>query len=143
VITGVLGVLAMTSEYSSGLIRVTFAAVPRRSLVLGAKAFIWGLAFLVLGEIAVFASFLLGIAVLRSSVPHPWRSTRCCCCWRPGAGCWSAAMRDRPLPPLWRFPGQIKALQGHEFAAPVTGRTEYFGRLPVGGYRLFGPVQLT
>ena len=71
VITGVLGVLAMTSEYSSGLIRVTFAAVPRRSLVLGAKAFVWGLAFLVLGEIAVFASFLLGIAVLRSSVPHP------------------------------------------------------------------------
>jgi len=52
VITGVLGVLAMTSEYSSGLIRVTFAAVPRRSLVLGAKAFTWGLTF-------------------RSSVPHP------------------------------------------------------------------------
>jgi hypothetical protein len=71
VITGVLGVLAMTSEYSSGLIRVTFAAVPRRSLVLAAKAFTWGLAFLVLGEIAVFASFLLGIAMLRSSVPHP------------------------------------------------------------------------
>ena len=71
VIAGVLGVLAMTSEYSSGLIRVTFAAVPRRSLVLGAKAFTWGLTFLVLGEIAVFASFLLGIAMLRSSVPHP------------------------------------------------------------------------
>ena len=71
VITGVLGVLAMTGEYSSGLIRVTFAAVPRRSLVLGAKAFTWGLTFLVLGEIAVFASFLLGIAMLRSSVPHP------------------------------------------------------------------------
>ena len=30
VITGVLGVLAMTSEYSSGLVRVTFAAMPRR-----------------------------------------------------------------------------------------------------------------
>ena len=66
-----LGVLAMTGEYSSGLIRVTFAAVPRRSLVQAAKALVWGLAFLVLGEIAVFASFLLGIAVLRS-----WCRTR-------------------------------------------------------------------
>jgi ABC-type transport system involved in multi-copper enzyme maturation permease subunit len=71
VITGVLGVLAITSEYSSGMIRVTFAAVPRRTLVLAAKALVWGLVCLVAGEAAVFASFLLGIAVLRSSVPHP------------------------------------------------------------------------
>lgn len=71
VITGVLGVLAMTSEYSSGLIRVTFAAVPRRPLVLGAKALVLGLACLVAGEITVFASFLGGIAVLRPAVPHP------------------------------------------------------------------------
>jgi ABC-2 type transport system permease protein len=71
VITGVLGVLAITSEYSSGMIRVTFAAVPRRPLVLAAKAFVWGLVCLVAGEAAVFASFVLGIAVLRSSVPHP------------------------------------------------------------------------
>lgn len=71
VITGVLGVLAMTSEYSSGLIRVTFAAVPRRPLVLVAKALVFGAVCLVAGEIAVFASFVFGIAVLRPSVPHP------------------------------------------------------------------------
>jgi ABC-2 type transport system permease protein len=71
VITGVLGVLAMTGEYSSGLIRVTFAAVPRRPLVLAAKALVWGAAFLVWGELAVFASFLLGIGLLRAAVPHP------------------------------------------------------------------------
>ena len=71
VITGVLGVLVMTSEYSSGLIRVTFAAMPRRGLVLAAKAFVFGLVCLVAGEIAVFASFLGGMAALRSSVPHP------------------------------------------------------------------------
>jgi hypothetical protein len=71
VITGVLGVLAITSEYSSGLIRVTFAAVPRRPLVLAAKAFVFGTLCLVTGEIAVFASFILGIAALRPSVPHP------------------------------------------------------------------------
>jgi ABC-2 type transport system permease protein len=71
VITGVLGVLAMTGEYSSGLIRTTLAAVPRRPLVLWAKALVYGAVALVLGEIAAFASFLLGIAALRSSVPHP------------------------------------------------------------------------
>ena len=71
VITGVLGVLAMTGEYSSGLIRVTFAAVPRRPLVLAAKALVWGAAFLVWGELAALASFLLGIALLRAAVPHP------------------------------------------------------------------------
>lgn len=71
VITGVLGVLAMTSEYSSGLIRSTFAAVPRRPLVLAAKSLVFGLTCLVAGEIATFASFIGGIAALRSSVPHP------------------------------------------------------------------------
>jgi ABC-type transport system involved in multi-copper enzyme maturation permease subunit len=71
VITGVLGVLAMTSEYSSGLVRVTFAAVPRRGLVLAAKAVVFAAVCLVAGEITVVASFLGGIAALRSSVPHP------------------------------------------------------------------------
>lgn len=71
VITGVLGALAMTGEYSSGLIRVTLAAVPRRPLVLLAKAAVYGVTLLAAGEITVFASFLLGTAVLRPSVPHP------------------------------------------------------------------------
>lgn len=71
VITGVLGVLTMTGEYSSGLIRPTLAAVPRRPLVLWAKACVVGGLMLVAGEIATFGSFFLGIAVLRSSVPHP------------------------------------------------------------------------
>lgn len=71
VITGVLGVLAMTSEYSSGMIRVTFAAVPRRPLVLAAKAAVFGVVCLAAGEIAVLASFVFGIAALRPSVPHP------------------------------------------------------------------------
>jgi ABC-2 type transport system permease protein len=71
VVLGVLGALMMTSEYSSGMIRVTLATVPRRPLVLAAKATTLGLAGLIAGEITTFASFLLGIAVLRPSVPHP------------------------------------------------------------------------
>jgi ABC-2 type transport system permease protein len=71
VITGLLGVVAMTGEYSSGLIRVTFAAVPRRPLVLAAKALVFGCVCLAAGEITVFASFAGGIAALRPAVPHP------------------------------------------------------------------------
>ena len=71
VVTGVLGVLAMTSEYSSGMIRVTFGAVPRRRLVLLAKAVVTGGVFLAAGEIAMLAAFAAGTAVLRSGVPHP------------------------------------------------------------------------
>jgi hypothetical protein len=39
---GVAGVLAMTSEYTSGTIRATFAAAPRRLRVLAAKAAVVG-----------------------------------------------------------------------------------------------------
>src|ERR1700722_15203842 len=41
-LAGVLGVLAITSEFSSGMIRATFAAVPRRPLVLASKAAVLG-----------------------------------------------------------------------------------------------------
>jgi ABC-2 type transport system permease protein len=71
VVTGVLGVLTMTAEYSSGLIRPTLAAVPRRSRVLWAKACVLGGLTLAAGQITAFASFFGGIAVLRSTVPHP------------------------------------------------------------------------
>jgi ABC-2 type transport system permease protein len=40
IIAGVLGVLVITSEYSSGTIQPTLAAVPRRELVLAAKALV-------------------------------------------------------------------------------------------------------
>jgi ABC-2 type transport system permease protein len=67
---GVLGVLAITSEFSSGLIRATFAAAPRRPLVLAAKAAVIGAVALVAGEILAFAAFAVGEAVLRAPAPH-------------------------------------------------------------------------
>ncbi|HYU03641.1 MAG TPA: hypothetical protein VEL02_07345 [Jatrophihabitantaceae bacterium] len=68
---GVLGVLMMTGEYSSGMIRATLSAIPRRPLVLAAKASVFGCAALVAGELATFASFEAGTAALRAGVPHP------------------------------------------------------------------------
>ena len=67
---GVLGVLAITSEFSSGLIRATFAAAPRRPLVLAAKTAVVGAVALVAGEILAFAAFAAGEAVLSAPAPH-------------------------------------------------------------------------
>jgi ABC-2 type transport system permease protein len=66
---GVLGVLAITTEFSSGLIRATFAAAPRRPLVLAAKTAVVGAVALVAGEILAFAAFAVGEAVLRAPAP--------------------------------------------------------------------------
>jgi len=60
----VLSVLAFTSEYGSGLIRTTFTAVPRRRVVLAAKATVTGAAALIAGELLAFACFFLAQAIL-------------------------------------------------------------------------------
>jgi hypothetical protein len=67
---GALGVLAITSEFSSGMIRATLAAAPRRSLVLAAKAAVLGAITLATGEVTAFAAFLAGQAVLQAPAPH-------------------------------------------------------------------------
>jgi len=67
---GVLGVLAVTSEFSSGMIRATFAATPRRPLVLAAKAAVLAAVTLLAGEILAFAAFAAGEVVLKGSAPH-------------------------------------------------------------------------
>ena len=60
----VLGVLAFSTEYSTGLIQTTFAAVPRRRPVLAAKAAVIGMVTLVAGEVVAFVSFFAVQAVL-------------------------------------------------------------------------------
>ncbi len=67
---GVLGVLAITTEFSSGMIRATFAAAPRRPLVLAAKAAVLGAVTLAAGEIFAFAAFFAGQAMLKAPAPH-------------------------------------------------------------------------
>ena len=70
-LVGVLGVLVMTSEYSSGTIRATLAAIPRRPLVLAAKAAVFGAVTLAAGEVAAFVSFFAGGATLPHGIPAP------------------------------------------------------------------------
>jgi ABC-2 type transport system permease protein len=57
---GALGVLAISSEYTTGLIRTTFAAVPRRRAVVAAKAAVVGVVTLLAGELIAFATFFSG-----------------------------------------------------------------------------------
>lgn len=66
---GVLGVLAITAEYSSGTIRSTLAATPRRPVLFGAKAIVVGLVSLVVGEVLTFACFAIGQGVLSGRAP--------------------------------------------------------------------------
>jgi ABC-2 type transport system permease protein len=61
---GVLGVLVISSEYGTGMIRATMAAVPQRKAVLAAKGFVFAGCTLVVGEALSFASFGLGQALL-------------------------------------------------------------------------------
>ena len=68
---GVVGVLAMTSEYTSGTIRATFAAAPRRLRVLAAKAAVVGAVALITGEAAAFLSFFAGGMTLRHGITAP------------------------------------------------------------------------
>jgi ABC-2 type transport system permease protein len=60
-------VVAMTSEYGTGLIRTTFAATPRRPTVLAAKALVVAAPVLVIGLAASFVSFFVGQAILHGN----------------------------------------------------------------------------
>ncbi|MGH8862910.1 MAG: ABC transporter permease [Jatrophihabitantaceae bacterium] len=57
---GVLGVMVITGEYSTGMIRSSLAAVPRRHPVLLAKAAVFSVIVFVTSLVATFAGFLLG-----------------------------------------------------------------------------------
>jgi len=63
-IVGVLGVLFISNEYANGMIRSTFAAVPRRLPVLWAKALVLFGVLAGLMVVATLASFLVGQAIL-------------------------------------------------------------------------------
>lgn len=63
---GVLGVLLMSGEYSTGMIRASLTAVPRRLPVLWGKMAVFAGAIFGLSVVASFVSFFLGQALLSS-----------------------------------------------------------------------------
>jgi ABC-2 type transport system permease protein len=61
---GVFGALLITGEYSSGTIRTTLAATPKRPLLLATKMGIAAVLAVLFCEVLSFASFFLGQAIL-------------------------------------------------------------------------------
>ncbi|MGW8365928.1 ABC transporter permease [Streptomyces wedmorensis] len=65
VIAGSVGALAVFGEYTTGLIRITFAAVPARHAVMTAKAIVMVAVTLVLGTVVAGTSFGVTQAILQ------------------------------------------------------------------------------
>jgi ABC-2 type transport system permease protein len=63
-IVAIIAVLAISGEYSTGMIRVTLTAMPRRWSVLGAKAALVGGLVLTAGALGVLGSLLAGRLIL-------------------------------------------------------------------------------
>jgi ABC-2 type transport system permease protein len=68
---GVLGVLVVTGEYATGMIRSSLMAVPRRLPVLGAKLLVFAASTFVLALVSAFVAFLLGQQLLGNHPGHP------------------------------------------------------------------------
>ena len=66
----VLGVLCISSEYSSGMIRTSLIAVPKRGRVLAAKSLVFAAVTFVVGEVTSFAAFFVGQALISGHAPH-------------------------------------------------------------------------
>src|SRR5580698_8004343 len=66
---GLLGILLITSEYSTGAIGSSLAAVPRRGRLLAAKAVVLFALIFVVSEIITFASFFIGQALISGHAP--------------------------------------------------------------------------
>jgi ABC-2 type transport system permease protein len=66
---GVLGVLVITSEYGSGMIRATLAAVPQRRLVLAAKTAVLAAAAVAAGLATCYAAYYAFQVFLPASSP--------------------------------------------------------------------------
>jgi ABC-2 type transport system permease protein len=65
----VLGVMVVTSEYSTGMIRASLLAVPKRIPMLAAKALVFAATVFVIGEILTFGAFFIGAPILHSKAP--------------------------------------------------------------------------
>lgn len=62
----VLGALLITTEYSTGVIRASLLAVPRRIPMLAAKAVVFAVMIVIIAEIVCLSSFLIGSSILHS-----------------------------------------------------------------------------
>jgi ABC-2 type transport system permease protein len=65
-VLAVLGAMAVGAEYQSGMIRVTYAAMPHRGVVLAAKAAVVALVAAAVGIVAVGVSVAAGVGLVQA-----------------------------------------------------------------------------
>lgn len=65
----VLGVLCIASEYSTGAIRASLLAVPKRTPMLAAKCAVFAAVIFIVGEIVAFVAFFAGAAIVHKHAP--------------------------------------------------------------------------
>jgi ABC-type transport system involved in multi-copper enzyme maturation permease subunit len=68
-VVAVLGVMVISAEYTTGMVRSTLQAQPRRITVLTAKVIVFALLMLVVGELLSFAAFLVGRPIIAAHIP--------------------------------------------------------------------------
>jgi uncharacterized protein YfiM (DUF2279 family) len=68
-VTAVLGVLCMSSEYSSGMIRASLIAVPKRGRILAAKSLVFAVVTFVVSEVVSLVAFFVGQALISGHAP--------------------------------------------------------------------------
>jgi ABC-type transport system involved in multi-copper enzyme maturation permease subunit len=66
---GVIGALFISSEYTSGAIRTTLAAVPNRVRLIMAKVLVLVVSMFIISEIVCMSTFLIGMAIFSGVVP--------------------------------------------------------------------------
>ena len=65
----VLGAMVITSEYSTGMIRASLLAAPKRTPMLAAKALVFAVVTFVIGEIVSFGAFFIAAPIIHSKAP--------------------------------------------------------------------------
>jgi ABC-type transport system involved in multi-copper enzyme maturation permease subunit len=68
-IIAVLGVLVISAEYSSGMVRTTLTTFPYRGTIIAAKALVFGAVAFVTGLVTCFISFFVGQAIMSTYNP--------------------------------------------------------------------------
>lgn len=68
-VVAVLGVMVISAEYTTGMVRSTLQAQPRRLTVLTAKILVFAALMLVVGEVLSFTAFFVGRAIIAEHIP--------------------------------------------------------------------------
>ena len=68
-VVAVLGVMVISAEYTTGMIRSTLQSQPRRLTILAAKVVVFAAVMLVVGELLSFLAFFVGRQVIAAHIP--------------------------------------------------------------------------